>query len=247
MQRGAITIHVQHSVQKCQVYRISPDSQHLEPFSHFESLLLSPLPTPFASSTYLHPTPFLLVFGYLYSLTHFYLCILYQGECLTVFIMGSQDRPSFFCSRPDGTLTPLLAVDDLPLTLSVRNVSRTLTPGDTQGMTSCGVAAPRSDLWVVDGPPTGSRIVNDEKMNELHALLFKILREEDVGCEIRSSIQEILFRGFDTHSSVPLPAPSAIVAACQTPQVAPHFRYGGNFQGGNPQGNHKHVSCYFTG
>ncbi|KAJ5190449.1 Zinc finger CCCH-type [Penicillium cinerascens] len=154
--------------------------------------------------------------------------------------MGSQDRPSFFCSRPDGTLTPLLAVDDLPLSLSVRNVSRTLTPGDTQGMTSCGVAAPRSDPWVVDGPPTGSRVVNDEKMNDLHALLFKILREEEVGCEIRSSIQEILFRGFDTQSSVPLPAPSAIVAACQTPQVAPHFRYGGNFQGGNPQGNHKH-------
>jgi len=199
----------------------------------FSSSLLHP-PSPFILSTYLRIS--------LFIYTYLYLCNLYQGERLTVFIMGSQERPSFFCSRPDGTLTPLLAVDELPLTLSIRGVSRTLTPGDTQGMTSCGVAPPRTDHWVVDGPPAGSRVTNDDKMNELHNLLYKILREEDVSSEVRSSIQEILFRGFDAPTSVPALAPATVAGAGQNRKDSPNFGYGGNFHG-----NHKNVSCQFTG
>ncbi|KAJ5292553.1 uncharacterized protein N7443_008506 [Penicillium atrosanguineum] len=164
--------------------------------------------------------------------------------------MGSQDRPSFFCSRPDGTLTPLIAVDDLPPGLSVRGVSRALTPGETQGMTSCGVAAPRAESWIVDGSPSGARVVADEKVHEVNSLLYKILREDNVHGDIRSAIQEVLFRGFDAPSlvaatdsitsAVPVPAPVPISAFDPGAQTASQHGFG-NTQGGSTQANQKNA------
>lgn len=173
--------------------------------------------------------------------------------------MGSQDRPSFFCSRPDGTLTPLIAVDDLPLALSVRGVSRALTPGETKGMTSCGVVAPRAEPWIVDGAPCEARVVADEKVHEVNSLLFKILREDNVHGDTRSAIQEVLFRGFDAPS--PVAAPGSVTSAVPIPVPVPvsapvsafgqitqtASQYGsGNAQEGNFQASQKNVSCPTT-
>lgn len=65
--------------------------------------------------------------------------------------MGSPPISQFFCSRPDGTLTALIAVDDLPPRVSIRGVPRTLSPNDTQGMVSLGSLSPRSTPYIIDG------------------------------------------------------------------------------------------------
>lgn len=107
--------------------------------------------------------------------------------------MSSQGGPSFFCSRPDGSLTPLIALDDLPAGVTVRGVHRTLKPADTQGMISCGSTEPRAEPWTLDGTTVvvPGAIAND---TELHDLLLKIVAETSVAPHLRQAIKEILFR-----------------------------------------------------
>ena len=65
------------------------------------------------------------------SIPHFYL-----DQVLPFVKMATPSRPQFFCTRPDGTLTPLVALDELPTSVTIRGISRTLNAGETQGMTS---------------------------------------------------------------------------------------------------------------
>lgn len=69
--------------------------------------------------------------------------------------MPSPIRPQFFCSRPNGTMTPLIALDELPTNISIRGVHRHLSPHETAGMTSVGTAEHRSQLYIVDGVQLG--------------------------------------------------------------------------------------------
>lgn len=58
--------------------------------------------------------------------------------------------PRYFITRPDGTRTPVIALDELPHTVQVRNVPKNLTSSDTEGMVSLG-QYPRADLeYTVD-------------------------------------------------------------------------------------------------
>lgn len=53
--------------------------------------------------------------------------------------MASHPRPHFFLSRPDHTITPLIAVDELPDHIRIDGVPATLSQADTQAMMSLGV------------------------------------------------------------------------------------------------------------
>ena len=53
-------------------------------------------------------------------------------------------RPKYFAVRSDGTLTALVAVDELPTSLRIAGVPRTLSPGETTGMISVGIV-PRAN------------------------------------------------------------------------------------------------------
>ena len=66
-------------------------------------------------------------------------------------------RPRHFACRSDGTLTPLIAVDELPPSLTIVGVPRTLSMSGTMGMTSVG-AVPRSNghYTIVMAPSTSS-------------------------------------------------------------------------------------------
>ncbi|EEP75726.1 predicted protein [Uncinocarpus reesii 1704] len=64
--------------------------------------------------------------------------------------MDASLRPQFFISRQDGSLTPLVAVDELPPLMSIRGVPRLLSQNETQGMTSLGSANHRGQFYVVD-------------------------------------------------------------------------------------------------
>lgn len=64
-------------------------------------------------------------------------------------------RPQHFVSRQDGTLTALIAVDELPPFIAIHGVPRVLSQGDTQGMTSLGMLPARGQTYGVDFVQTG--------------------------------------------------------------------------------------------
>lgn len=113
--------------------------------------------------------------------------------------MSTPLRPQFFCSRPNGTLTPLIAVDELPPTLSIRGVSRVLTHGDTQGMTSLGTVSPRGQVYVVDTvsptrtPAAGGRRGRGDA--ELQSSLSRIISDESIPANQRLALQTLVHQG----------------------------------------------------
>ncbi|CEO59977.1 Putative C-x8-C-x5-C-x3-H type zinc finger protein [Penicillium brasilianum] len=153
--------------------------------------------------------------------------------------MSSQMRPSFFCSRPNGSLTPLIALDDFPVGVNVRGVSRTLTPGDTQGMISCGSAEPRSEPWDLEGSVPGSRgtIASKEDLAALQSVLFKIMADDNVSTELRMAIKGILYRGLDA-SYVGGSIPTKAVTGRQS--TSPGYHGFGGHSGHNHASGGKH-------
>ncbi|KAJ5138484.1 uncharacterized protein N7515_003332 [Penicillium bovifimosum] len=103
--------------------------------------------------------------------------------------MPTRGRPQFFCARPDGTLTPLIAVDELQAEVTVRGVPRTLTARETQGMLSCGRASPRPEPWVVDGVAQPPRHEQDGNTQQL---LLSVMTNPNVPEELRNSARQIL-------------------------------------------------------
>lgn len=77
--------------------------------------------------------------------------------------MDTSLRPQFFISRQDGSLTPLIAADELPQLMSIRGVPRLLSQNDTQGMTSLGSANHRGQYYVIDCLPPGTVTVIEQK------------------------------------------------------------------------------------
>jgi hypothetical protein len=118
---------------------------------------------------------------------------------LLIVKMATPGRPQFFCTRPDGTLTPLVAVDELPTNVTIRGVSRTLNAGETQGMTSCGLANRRPEPWSVDGVTRSSERDGDKKESvpDMHSLLLQVLTNKNVPDHMRASAQAILFQGVE--------------------------------------------------
>lgn len=64
-------------------------------------------------------------------------------------------RPQHFITRQNGTMVPLIALDELPATVSLRGVPRTLSPYDIAGMTGLGTVESHHRQYVVDGPKQG--------------------------------------------------------------------------------------------
>lgn len=117
--------------------------------------------------------------------------------------MAAPNRPQFFCTRPDGSLTPLLAVDELPPGLAVHGAPRVLNAGETQGMTSCGLAAPRTEPWPIEGVahvfPTD---MGKDALLEIQKLLVQIMSDLQVPSHIRMAVQGILYRAIDLPGSM---------------------------------------------
>lgn len=60
-------------------------------------------------------------------------------------------RPQYFITRQNGIMVPLVALDELPVTVSLRGVPRTLSPYDVAGMTSLGTVESHHRQYVVEG------------------------------------------------------------------------------------------------
>jgi hypothetical protein len=95
--------------------------------------------------------------------------------------MASPLRPQFFISRQNGTLTALIAVDELPPSLNIQGVPRVLSHSDTHGMTSLGTVSTRGQYYIVDGFPLGP----------VHANNAVCLRESLNGVGASSSVGRV--------------------------------------------------------
>ncbi|KAE8349868.1 hypothetical protein BDV28DRAFT_151486 [Aspergillus coremiiformis] len=112
--------------------------------------------------------------------------------------MSSPLRPQFFCTRPNGTLTPLIAVDELPSHLSIRGVPRTLSANETQGMTSLGTVNPRAQAYVIDGLVSSSTRATAGPRSrdfDLQASLMRLVSDENVPASQRLAVNALLQQG----------------------------------------------------
>ena len=54
-------------------------------------------------------------------------------------VLGGSPKPRYFICRPDNTLTPLIALDELHPSVRIAGIPRTLMPNETASMVSLGV------------------------------------------------------------------------------------------------------------
>lgn len=117
--------------------------------------------------------------------------------------MASSARPQFFCARPNGALTPLIPVDELPPHVSIRGVPRTLSPGETQGMTSLGNMGPRVHSYIVDGvsqvatrsSPANANGHHRSRDFDLQTALLRLASDENVPAPQRLAASSMLQQG----------------------------------------------------
>ncbi|CAG8028376.1 unnamed protein product [Penicillium salamii] len=110
----------------------------------------------------------------------------------------------FFCARPDGTLTPLVALDDFPPGVMIRDLPRNLSAGDTQGMTSCGLASPRTEPLDIGGVAhVYPSVPGSHDIEELHKTLVLILHDSKAPPHIRTLVQNTLCRVVEQSVGLP--------------------------------------------
>ena len=64
--------------------------------------------------------------------------------------LASMPRPRHFIHRTDGTMTPLVALDELPDFIQLKNIPARLSIAETQGMTSLGLESRSLGAYQVD-------------------------------------------------------------------------------------------------
>ncbi|KAK2768637.1 hypothetical protein FQN54_000493 [Arachnomyces sp. PD_36] len=76
-------------------------------------------------------------------------------------------RPQYFLARPDGKLTALVAVDELPRGIVLRDIPRTLESNDTMGLVSLGTAPRREEVH-------GVKVVSEDQNVEIRSSLLSL-------------------------------------------------------------------------
>ena len=74
--------------------------------------------------------------------------------------------PRYFAARDDGSLTPLIAVDELPTYVQIHGVPRTLTAADTMGMISLGTVTRSNGRYVLQILETAHGLLTEETTNK---------------------------------------------------------------------------------
>lgn len=138
----------------------------------------------------------------------------------------STPGPLFFCTRPDGTLTPLMPLDEMPVGMVFRGVSRVISPSDTQGMTSCGLAAKRSEGWAIESLGQDQPIKDPEINKKIRKMLVDVLKLENIPVTLRQDVSDLVTKGIETlevtasQSMAVVPAPQ--IQACLSTGVVNH-------------------------
>lgn len=140
--------------------------------------------------------------------------------------------PSFICARPEGNFTPLVPLDEFPPNISIRGVSRTLTPAQTQGMTSCGMARARTEPWAFEGASTMAAPTKND-LTELKSALIKMIGDNSLPIHYRDLIQNIMGRCL-----INVPSAQATTSATQAGPAPASTNQGAHLSGDD------HVSTF---
>lgn len=118
--------------------------------------------------------------------------------------------PQFFCSRPNGSLTPLIAVDELPSHITIRGVPRVLSPADTQGMTSLGSVSQRPHVYVIDTPvrPGIANTSGHAHDYELQSSLSRAMSEDIMPANQRVAFQTMMHQAPVQAQNWAMPTPT---------------------------------------
>ncbi|KAL6238131.1 hypothetical protein BDW75DRAFT_228144 [Aspergillus navahoensis] len=113
------------------------------------------------------------------------------------FNMSSSLRPQFFCTRSNGTLTPLIAVDELPAHITIHGAPRVLSPNETQGMTSLGAVSTRGQFYSVEGAapesgPSSTSSKSQHGSNDLQSQLLRLLNDDNIPAAQRNALGALL-------------------------------------------------------
>ncbi|KAL4941218.1 hypothetical protein BDV06DRAFT_223302 [Aspergillus oleicola] len=117
--------------------------------------------------------------------------------------MSSSLRPQYFCSRPNGTLVPLVAVDELPPSIYIHGAPGSLSPAETQGMTSLGALSPRGQIYMVEGlainanRPLSTGGTNQRPhSHDLKTELISLINDDKYPADERNKLQTLIQHGF---------------------------------------------------
>ena len=83
--------------------------------------------------------------------------------------IGPPPKPRYFAVRDDGSLTPLIAVDELPSYVQIHGVPRTLTAADTNGLISLGPVPKSNSRYIL-------QILEAAHANQIEGLAVKSMR-----------------------------------------------------------------------
>ncbi|KAL4970831.1 uncharacterized protein BDV14DRAFT_3460 [Aspergillus stella-maris] len=113
--------------------------------------------------------------------------------------MSSTLRPQYFCSRPNGALVPLIAVDELPSSIFIHGAPPALSAAETQGMTSLGCLGPRGQIYLVESSaPAASRSSSNggtsqqPRSSDLQAELVNLFNNNNLSADERSKLQALI-------------------------------------------------------
>jgi hypothetical protein len=126
-------------------------------------------------------------------------------------------KPQFFVTRQNGNMVPLIALDELPTTVEIRDVKRTLTPYDIAGMTSVGNHDTRHLKYVVDIPAT----LNTSTLIDRSLMASKFATAGSEHHLSRPSTPGVLYQGPPKAYGIQEQAPSSINPAAPAYGSAP--------------------------
>ncbi|KAJ5082803.1 Zinc finger CCCH-type [Penicillium argentinense] len=109
--------------------------------------------------------------------------------------------PTHYIRRPDGAISPMLAMDDFPQGFVVQNIPRYLTTDQLDGLVPCGIMPTRMQPLTVAGPQPAAAFVNDQDISELAALLNEVTFE-NIPERLKKSITSLLDRPGGLHKVI---------------------------------------------
>ena len=94
--------------------------------------------------------------------------------------MSSSPRPQYFVAREDGTLTPLIAVDEMPSNIQIGGVAPTISPAGTQNMISLGLKERSSQCYKVSFLGPADHVATPSATNSSAGELRRSVGEADI-------------------------------------------------------------------
>ncbi|KAJ5976107.1 hypothetical protein N7481_009814 [Penicillium waksmanii] len=135
-----------------------------------------------------------------------------------------------------------MPLDEMPLNMVFRGVSRVISPSETQGMTSCGVSTKRAECWAIESLGQDQPVKDPEINQKIRKMLVDVLKLENIPAAIRQDVSNLIAKGIEAldvttpaaQSMAVVPAPP--IQTCLGTGVVNHQK---------PQGSKKKEFCSY--